>query len=133
MSCCYFYECLFFKHPSKDRTCYDNTHGGWCPQFLRSLSMRSSLNLVIIFVGMVSQPSLLISEILQKVQSLWPLNYPKLNKPCQFFKSKSFHPLFIKVGLKDFGLNILFLKPYLVYTSEYVFNGNCIKLTLEST
>jgi len=59
--------------------------------FIRSLS-----NLLNMLVGIISQPSSITSQIPPGTPELWPLNCPKLG--FKLFKSKSFHPVFIKHG-----------------------------------
>ena len=70
------------------------------PQGFRSLSqrvfIRSLSNLVNMLVGIISRPRSITSQIPPGTPELWPLNCPKLGFPLS--KSKSFHPVFIKLG-----------------------------------
>ncbi len=47
-------------------------------------------------VGIISRPSFITSQFPPVTPELWPLNCPKLLFPLS--KSKSFHPVFIKLG-----------------------------------
>jgi len=82
--------------------------GGWHPQGFLSLSqrvfIRSLLNLVNMLVGIISWPSSITSQIPPCTSELWPLNCPKLG--FTLFKSKSYHPVFTKLGEYVGGHNI---------------------------
>ena len=56
-------------------------------------------------VGIISRPSSITSQIPSGTPELWPLNCPKLGIPLS--KSKSFHPVFVKLGEYVGGHNIL--------------------------
>ena len=74
--------------------------GVWRPQGFHSLSqrvfIRSLSNLVNMLVCIMSWPSSITNQIPLGTPELWPFNCPKLGFPLS--KSKSFHPVFIKLG-----------------------------------
>jgi len=82
-------RCIFMS-PSFDRTYYGNTCDGQTGRqavsthVVGSLSQilffQSSLNLVKIFVGIMSQPRSITSQTVPGIVGLWPFNYPKLLK-----------------------------------------------------
>ena len=82
--------------------------GGRRPQGFRPLSqrvfIRSLSNLVNMLVCIISRPSSITSQIPPGTPELWPFNCPKLGFPLS--KSKSFHPVFIKLGEYVGGHNI---------------------------
>jgi len=82
--------------------------GGRPPQGFHSLSqrvvIRSLSNLVNMLVGIISRPSFITSQIPPGTPELWSLSCSKLGFPLS--KSKSFHPVFNKLGEYVGGHNI---------------------------
>ena len=65
---------------------------------------KSLSNLVNMLVGITSRPSCITSQIPPGTPELWPANCPKLG--FTLYKSKSCHPVFIKLGEYVGGHNI---------------------------
>jgi len=61
------------------------------------------------FVGIISLPSSITSQIPPGTSELWPLNFPKLG--FLLSKSKSFHPIFFKLG-ENVGVHNISTKFY---------------------
>jgi len=108
-------KCLVFKRQFEKRdVLWEHLRqaggqvGGRRQQGFRSLNqrvfIRSLSNLVNMLVGIISRPSFLTSQISQGTPELWPLNCPKLGFTLS--KSKSFRPVFIKLGEYVGGHNI---------------------------